>query len=95
VHGETGVLVPANDPAVLARELVDLLADPDRCARLGAAARQRALRNFSTQVMCERLADVIRSVTQPSTSSPGLSRDRWPGGGRAARLSWVRHQHNQ
>jgi glycosyltransferase involved in cell wall biosynthesis len=34
----------------------------DRCARLGAAARQRALRDFSTQAMCGRLADVIRSV---------------------------------
>jgi glycosyltransferase involved in cell wall biosynthesis len=73
VHGETGVLVPSNNPVVLARELVDLLADPDRCARLGAAARQRALRDFSTQAMCGRLADVIRSVIQPSSSSPGLS----------------------
>ena len=62
VHGETGILVPPNDPDALARELADLLADPDRCARLGAAARQRALRNFSTAAMCQRLADVIRSV---------------------------------
>lgn len=62
VHGETGVLVPPNDPHAMARELADLLADPDRCARLGAAARQRALRSFSTQAMCQRLAGVIRSV---------------------------------
>ena len=62
VHGETGVLVPPNDPDAMARELADLLADPDRCARLGAEARQRALRSFSTQAMCQRLAGVIRSV---------------------------------
>jgi glycosyltransferase involved in cell wall biosynthesis len=62
VHGETGVLVPPNDPDAMARELADLLADPDRCARLGAAARQRALGSFSSQAMCQRLAAVIRSV---------------------------------
>jgi glycosyltransferase involved in cell wall biosynthesis len=62
VHGETGVLVPPNDPDAMARELAELLADPDRCARLGAAARQRVLRNFSSQAMCQRLAGVIRSV---------------------------------
>jgi glycosyltransferase involved in cell wall biosynthesis len=62
VDGETGVLVPANDPGAMVRGLVDLLADPDRCARLGAAARQRVLRGFSTQAMCQRLAGVIRSV---------------------------------
>ena len=62
VHGETGVLVSPNDPDAMARELADLPADPDRCARLGAAARQRALRSFSTQAMCQRLAGVIRSV---------------------------------
>jgi glycosyltransferase involved in cell wall biosynthesis len=62
LHDETGVLVPANDPDAMARGLVDLLLDPDRCARLGAAARQRTLHGFSTQAMCQRLASVIRSV---------------------------------
>lgn len=62
VHGETGVLVPANNPDAMARELADLLMDPDRCARLGAAARQRVLRSFSTQAMCRRLAGAIQSV---------------------------------
>jgi glycosyltransferase involved in cell wall biosynthesis len=38
----TGVLVPPDDPASFAAALSDLLADPARRARLGAAARQRA-----------------------------------------------------
>jgi glycosyltransferase involved in cell wall biosynthesis len=62
VPGETGVLVPANDPDAFARQLADLLADPDRCARLGAAARQRALCSFSTQALCQRLAPIVRSI---------------------------------
>lgn len=62
VHGETGVLVQPNDPDAMARALADLVSDPDRCARLGAAARERALLDFSTQAMCQRLARVIRTV---------------------------------
>jgi glycosyltransferase involved in cell wall biosynthesis len=37
--GETGYLVPPGDPVALARRTRALLRDPDRCARLGRAAR--------------------------------------------------------
>jgi glycosyltransferase involved in cell wall biosynthesis len=39
--GEDCVLVPAGDPHALAGALIDLAADPERRARLGAAARRR------------------------------------------------------
>ncbi len=39
--GETGLLVPERDPAALAAAVGELLADPDRARRLGAAGRRR------------------------------------------------------
>ncbi|WP_328461573.1 DUF3492 domain-containing protein [Actinoplanes sp. NBC_00393] len=45
--GDTGVLVPANDPPELAIAIVDLLRDPARRRALGDAARQRALNHFT------------------------------------------------
>jgi glycosyltransferase involved in cell wall biosynthesis len=44
--GETGLLVPVGDGDALAAGLVRLARDPDLRARLGAAARERAAREF-------------------------------------------------
>ncbi len=44
--GETGLLVPPADAAALARATLDLLADPARAARLGAAGRRRVETEF-------------------------------------------------
>jgi glycosyltransferase involved in cell wall biosynthesis len=44
--GETGLLVPPGDPPALAEALNRLLADPTLRAKLGAAARARALERF-------------------------------------------------
>jgi glycosyltransferase involved in cell wall biosynthesis len=62
VHGETGLLVPAGDPAALAAAIAGLLADPERRRRLGEAGRQRALKEFSIQPMTAGTADVYRRV---------------------------------
>src|SRR6202007_2888186 len=45
----TGVLVPAGDVPALRRALEDRLGDPERRARLGAAARDYAVRHFSRE----------------------------------------------
>jgi L-malate glycosyltransferase len=45
--GETGLLVPPGDATALARAVSALLADPARCARLGAAGRRRVEAEFS------------------------------------------------
>jgi glycosyltransferase involved in cell wall biosynthesis len=41
VDGETGLLVPAEDPDALAAALDKLLADPELCAQMGRAGRAR------------------------------------------------------
>ena len=46
VDGETGLLVPREDPAALADAVVSLLRDPARAAELGRKARERAVRDF-------------------------------------------------
>ena len=49
VDGESGILVPPDDPARLASALVDLLRDRDKRARLGAAAHARLVHEFSLE----------------------------------------------
>ena len=58
VDGETGLLVPPNDPDALARAANELLADPARAARIGAAGRERARAQFSVA----RMADATLGV---------------------------------
>ena len=57
VHGETGLLVPPDDPAALARAVAELLADPERRQAMGRRARQRVVEEFSVErVVAETLA---------------------------------------
>ncbi|MET8897719.1 DUF3492 domain-containing protein [Streptomyces albogriseolus] len=49
VIGGTGLVVPPRNPRALAQACVSLLRDPERRARLGAAARARALELFSVE----------------------------------------------
>jgi glycosyltransferase involved in cell wall biosynthesis len=48
--GETGLLVPPNDPGALAGAIALLLDDPVLRARLGAAGRDRVINRFTWQV---------------------------------------------
>lgn len=49
VVGATGLVVPPRDPRALADAILALLVAPDRAARLGAAARERALALFTVE----------------------------------------------
>ena len=51
VDGESGLLVPPRDAAALARAIGTVLADPERAARLGGAARRRVAERFSDERM--------------------------------------------
>src|SRR5579859_2872356 len=54
--GRTGVVVPPGDVAGLRRAIVDLLADPDKCRRLGECARQAAIERFGLDVFVGEMA---------------------------------------
>jgi glycosyltransferase involved in cell wall biosynthesis len=53
--GVTGVLVPPDDRGALREAIVGLLADPDLRARLGAAGRAKAQREFSRDASVDAL----------------------------------------
>jgi glycosyltransferase involved in cell wall biosynthesis len=63
VDGETGVLVPAGDPVALRVAVNQLLADPQRRARMGEAARFRASR-FAKGPVVDQMEEVYRSVAR-------------------------------
>ncbi len=59
--GETGTLVPPDDPPALARAVSDLLGAPALRQRMGEAGRRRA-EQFSLAVMESRLLDLYREL---------------------------------
>ena len=61
VDGESGLLVPPGDADRLARTLAGLLDDPERRAKLGAAADSRA-EEFSVEAAGARYCRLLRSV---------------------------------
>jgi glycosyltransferase involved in cell wall biosynthesis len=60
--GVSGLLTPPGDAAALADAIGGLLDDPERCRRLGAAARQRIVERFTWQQAASRLDAVYRDV---------------------------------
>jgi glycosyltransferase involved in cell wall biosynthesis len=57
--GVTGLLVPESDATALADAIARLLHDPALAARLGAAARERALAEHGLALMRERYEALI------------------------------------
>ena len=77
LDGDTGLLVPVGDEQALGRALVRLLERPDERARLGAAARAHAAREFG----------VDRFVAETSALYEALAAGRargWPARAQAA-----------
>ena len=58
--GETGVLVPPEDPAALAEAVAALLSDPARRKGLGQAGRERVRHEFGIRAMVDATAVVYR-----------------------------------
>jgi len=69
-HGRTGLLVEPGRPQELANAICQLLADPERRRAMGAAARQRAVAEFSWRAIAERTAALYESLLQePRTAA--------------------------
>lgn len=64
--GQTGTLVPPEDPPSLARALTEILQSADCGAALGRAGRSRLEREFTLERMASHTAQVYREVCQPS-----------------------------
>lgn len=61
-HDVTGLLVPTSERMQLARECRFLLQDPDRCQRLGQAARQAALQQYPIATLAESLWQIYQKL---------------------------------
>ena len=64
-HGETGLLVPPDDPTMLARAVAQLAADSKRRHEIADRARAVALARFSLPLMVSRLRSALRSARSP------------------------------
>jgi glycosyltransferase involved in cell wall biosynthesis len=63
VDGETGVLVPPDDPSALAAGIERALASP----QMGAAGRDRAQREFSVDRMADKTAALYTTLLSASS----------------------------
>jgi glycosyltransferase involved in cell wall biosynthesis len=61
-HGETGLLAEARRPDLLAAQLSDLLADPQKARAMGLAGRRLARAQFSSQRMLADVEGLYREV---------------------------------
>jgi len=63
-HDRTGLVVPVGDERALAEAIVALARDPERVRALGAAARERAVGEFSAQSAAAGVEAVYREELQ-------------------------------
>jgi glycosyltransferase involved in cell wall biosynthesis len=60
--GVEAILVPPEEPAALLEAIERVLGDRDLAGRLGAAARARVERDFTSPAFAARLAPLLRSL---------------------------------
>ena len=63
--GVEGLIVPPDDFSALAEALLSLARDPERLARMGAAARIRVLDGFTEQDVMDRVKRLYASMLSP------------------------------
>jgi glycosyltransferase involved in cell wall biosynthesis len=72
-HGETGLLVPADDADTLADAIRGLARDRERRESLGAAAAETARRRFSIEQHAADLAALYRHGLAERAGRPSLA----------------------
>ncbi len=63
IDGETGLLVPPDDPEALAESIASLLSDPERATALGAKAKERIARELNWHHFTQRLLEALGERT--------------------------------
>lgn len=76
--GETGLVVPPEDPEALAQALVWLLAHPERLAGMGAAARARVLDRFGAAAFARAGAEIFQRLPPTRANGRAAARRRSP-----------------
>ena len=71
--GETGVVVPPEDPETLAAAIVALARDPGRVRSFGSAARARALGSFSEGAAADGIDAVYRNLASTRSTAAAAS----------------------
>lgn len=66
--GSTGLTVPPRSPTELAKAILALLSDPERCQSMGVESRIRALQRFQIQHLLEGYNKVYIELIDKSTS---------------------------
>jgi D-inositol-3-phosphate glycosyltransferase len=88
--GETGFLVPPRDPEALSVRLEEILGDPARRMRMGAAGRARVLSSFTWQQVAMRTAalydDLLSERRAPSSDRRSVPKRRGAPGVRSMHL---------
>lgn len=59
-----GIVVPPENPEILAMEIRKLLEDPDMRRQLGENARKRVLQNYSMETFCKKINQLVRSILE-------------------------------
>jgi alpha-maltose-1-phosphate synthase len=75
--GETGLLVPPDDPGALASALNSLLADPGRAEAMGRRGRERAIAEFSWPAIAARTVALYAELAR---RPPGAQAAAQPAG---------------
>jgi glycosyltransferase involved in cell wall biosynthesis len=65
-EGETGFLVPPEDPAALADRIAYLLDNPDEAQRMGQAGRKHIEEHFSLKTMVDQTVDIYEQAIRSS-----------------------------
>lgn len=60
--GETGALIPAGDPAAMARAISNCFRDPERAALMSSRARVLALQRHNAEIIAQNVTSCYRSV---------------------------------
>lgn len=61
-NGETGVLVPVNDPVALSKEIIEMLLDRAMRKRLGRMARLRINQSFKANIMVKNIDELYQRL---------------------------------
>jgi glycosyltransferase involved in cell wall biosynthesis len=73
-HNQTGFVVPARDPAALAKAIDSLLGNPDLAGRFGRAGRERIAEHFGERAMVQRTIAAYRDLLRPRRAAGRSSR---------------------